>query len=335
MSDSESMIRGATLGARKGGVKMGVSTSFDELQAVVDADVAVVKFARERRDAFKSALDSASDVISVWGSGSLRRSTQLQPVHDVDLVVEFDPKFYPDWGEDGASSSDAIERCRELVTGLLGVTAGTHERLVRQVNTANRNRAAKCFIDDPDDPDAFTVDVMPALRQPDGILIPFKSEGRWTLADPEYLISRVAERQAAWNRFRPTVRVLKYWARQQPFKVKSLVMEVLALESLPNSGNRATALSGFFAAASRHSLSVVDPAGLSGAIQPSLDSAALRRALEDAALSSASALRAAADGNQAEATRLWRSVLGPAFPVVAAAGGAAAGPRQVKDSPQG
>lgn len=323
------------MGARKGGMKMGVSTSFDELQAVVDADVAVVKLARERRDAFIDALDSAPDVISVWGSGSLRRNTQLQPVHDVDLVVEFDPKFYPDWGKNGVSSSDAIERCRELVTDLLGVTAGTHERLVRQVNTANRNRAAKCFIDDPDDPDAFTVDVMPALRQPDGILIPFKSEARWTLADPEYLINRVAERQAAWNRFRPIVRVLKYWARQQPFKVKSLVIEVLALECLPYSGNRATALNGFFAAASRHSLSVVDPAGLSGAIQPSLDSAALRRALEDAALSAASALRAAADGNQAEATRLWRNVLGPAFPVVAAAGGVAAGPRQVKDSPQG
>lgn len=314
---------------------MGVSASFDELQTVVDADVSVVKLARSRRDVFKDALSSAPDVRTVWGSGSLRRSTQLQPVHDVDLVVEFDSEIHPEWGEDGESSSEAIERCRDLVTERLGVAAGTHERLVRQVNTANRNRAAKCFIDDPDDPDAFTVDVMPAIRWEDGVLIPLKSEARWTLADPEFLIDRVIERQADWSRFRPMVRVLKYWARQQPFKVKSLVMEVLALECLPASPNRATALSEFFTTASRHSLYVTDPAGLSGAIQPALDSHALRRSLEDAAISAASALRVAADGNQAEATRLWRSVLGPAFPIAAAAGGGAATPRQVKDSPQG
>lgn len=39
MSDSESMIRAAALGARKGGVKIGANTSFDEIQAVIDADI--------------------------------------------------------------------------------------------------------------------------------------------------------------------------------------------------------------------------------------------------------------------------------------------------------
>lgn len=314
---------------------MTVNSSFDDLQVTVDADVDIVRLARERRDVFKAALDSAGDVLAVWGSGSLRRSTQLQPVHDVDLVVEFDPAQHPYWGSDGDSADEAIERCRNLVTELLGVGSGTHARIVRQVNTADRNRAAKCFIDDPDDPDAFTVDVMPALRRADGIMIPFKSESRWTLADPEFLIDRVAERQAEWNRFRPTVRLLKYWAHQQPFKVKSLVMEVLALECLPSAPNRATALTAFFDSASRHSLDVVDPAGLSGPIQPLLDVGALRRSFEDAALASAAAARAVIDGDQPEATRLWSSVFGAAFPIMAAAGGAVATPRPVKDSPQG
>lgn len=325
----------AAEGWKVGVIEMGVSSSFDEFQATVDADVTVVNLARERRDVFKAALQSATDVQSVWGSGSLRRSTQLQPVHDVDLVVEFDATQHPTWGTDGESAIEAIERCRDLVTEMLSLASGTHARLVRQVDTADRNRAAKCFIDDPDDPDAFTVDVMPALRQQDGILIPFKSESRWTLADPEFLIDRVAERHTEWNRFRPMVRVLKYWAHRQPFKIKSLVMEVLALECLPSAGNRATAVSEFFTAASQHSLWVVDPAGLSGEIQPSLDTTQLRRALEDSSQSATSALRAAADGNQPEATRLWRNVFGAAFPVVAGAGGAAATARPVKDSPQG
>lgn len=314
---------------------MSVSSSFDDLQIVVDADVAIVQLARERRDAFISALRTADDVLAVWVSGSLSRSTQLQPVHDVDLVVEFDQSQHTEWGTIGSSAELAIERCRELVTQRLGVSEGTHSKLVRQVNTANRNRAAKCFIDDPKDPNAFTVDVMPALREDDGILIPFKTESRWTLADPELLIALVAERQLNWNKFRPLVRVLKYWARQQPFKVKSLVMEVLALECLEMAGNRATALAGFFTEASKHSLIVSDPAGLSGTVQPSLDITAFRRALEDAALSASAALTAAAEGNQHSATRLWGSIFGSAFPVMAVAGGASAAPRAVKDSPQG
>jgi hypothetical protein len=36
---------------------------------------------------FKKALQAKGDVLEVFGSGSLRRSTQLKPVHDVDLVV--------------------------------------------------------------------------------------------------------------------------------------------------------------------------------------------------------------------------------------------------------
>ena len=135
-------------------------------------------------------------------------------MHDVDLVVEFDHAQHPDWGEEGDSAEDAIERCRELVNELLSVSSGTRARLVRLIRTADRNRAAKCFIDPPEQDDAFTVDVMPALRRTDGILIPFKKEKRWSLADPEFLIHAVAQRQRDWPQFRPLVRTLKYWSRQ-------------------------------------------------------------------------------------------------------------------------
>jgi hypothetical protein len=317
---------------------MTVLDSFVSLQQEIDADVEVVQVARYRRDTFKAALNSAPDVKIVWGSGSLARSTQLQPVHDVDLVVEFDPNEHPEWGLDGDSAAEAIERCRDLVHELLSVENGSHAQLVRQVNTAERNRAAKCFIDPPDAKNAFTVDVMPALRRADGILIPFKSERRWTLADPEYLIDQVADRQREWDQFRPLVRMLKYWARQHKVdtgRVKSLVMEVLALDCLHES-NRPEALRKFFVEASTHSLQIEDPAGLSGVIQPDLDVAGLRRAFEDSAVSATAAVRSVANNDQPAASQHWHDVFGDAFPLILApTGGSDSGPRPIRDSPQG
>lgn len=318
---------------------MTVLESFAELQRVVDADPTIVATARERRDIFKSALVSAADVQTVWGSGSLARSTQLQPVHDVDLVVEFDADQHLDWGQPGDSAEEAIERCRDLVTEMLSLNGGTKAQLVRQVNTAERNRAAKCFIDDPGDENAFTVDVMPALRLDSGILIPSKRDRRWQVANPGFLIAEVASRQSEWSSFRPLVRLLKYWSRQhksEAGRVKSLVMEVLALDCLEYAGNRPAALKDFFERAAVHSLYIEDPAKLCGVIQPDLDTAGLRRALEDAADASAQAAKAVVDNNQPAAARHWQKVFGTAFPLVLPAGVTSdPGPRPIRDSPQG
>lgn len=318
---------------------MTVLESFTELQSVVDADPAIVATARERRDVFKSALLTAADVQAVWGSGSLARSTQLQPVHDVDLVVEFDPGEHAEWGQPGDSAEEAIERCRDLVTEMLSVNRGTKAQLVRQVNTADRNRAAKCFIDDPGDENAFTVDVMPALQLDNGILIPSKRSRRWDTANPRFLIDEVAAHHAEWPSFRPLVRLLKYWSRQhedRTGRVKSLVMEVLALDCLLPASNRPTALKDFFERAALHSLCIEDPAKLCGPIQPDLDTAGLRRALEDAADAAAQAAKAVADNDQSAATKHWQSVFGAAFPLVLPPGAESdPGPRPIRDSPQG
>lgn len=318
---------------------MTVFESFTELQRVVDADPNVVVVARERRDIFKSALKTAPDVDVVWGSGSLARSTQLQPVHDVDLVVEFDASEHPDWGQPGDSAGEAIERCRELISDLLSVNGGTKAELVRRVDTANRNRAAKCFVDEPGAENAFTVDVMPALKQPKGILIPSKHERRWILANPGFLIDEVASRQNEWSSFRPLVRLLKYWSRQHEAttgRVKSLVMEVLALECLHQENNRPEALKEFFERAAVHSLNIEDPAKLCGVIQPNLNKSGLRRALEDAADASAQAVAAVGDNDQPGATRHWQAIFGSAFPLVLPPGtGSDPGPRPIRDSPQG
>jgi hypothetical protein len=142
------------------------------------------------------------------------------------------------------------------------------------------------------------------------------------------------------------VRVLKNWRLSVPVEaqIKSLVMEILALECMPRDGSRPHALRAFFtAAAVRVNRPLVDPAGHCGEIQPDLDTVALRSALAEAAETAAAACAAADGGDTDGALRAWQRIFGPAFPVPEAtikkdrwgAGPALITPRRVKDTPQG
>ncbi|MFE9748223.1 hypothetical protein ACFYOT_25235 [Saccharothrix saharensis] len=296
---------------------MNVETAFDEYQKHVNANAGAVKLARERRDQFIAGLKGQRGVVEVWLSGSLRRLTQLDPVHDVDLVLEFDRAVYPDWGLSGPSAGEAVALAKSWVKEQLGNPGGTYVELVRRAD--ERNRAVKCFIDDPEDPKSFTVDVMPALRQANGILlIPSVDDSTWIEANPQHLIKAVADRQEAWNYTVPLIRVIKDWRYQVTggAEIESLLMEVLALECLPAGPTRPLALSTFFTrAAVRVNQPVEDPAGLCGPIQPDLDVTALREALEKADDLAAGAVSMEANGDCDRALRLWGEVFGSSFPV--------------------
>jgi hypothetical protein len=320
---------------------MSIDGAFDAFQASVNADPGQVTCARARRDTFKRAFRPEPDVNEIFGSGSLARSTQLKPVHDVDLVVVFDADEHPTWGQPGESSAQALLHAQGMVTRLLGGN-GQVDQLVRETRVADRNRSVKCFIDPPDAPDAFTVDVMPTLRLSNGhLLLPSAHEGSWSQANPEYLISEVAAKQQQWSYFRPVVRMLKDWRLHQGFQIKSLVMEVLALKCLPTTGNRASAIASFFTSAAVETFyGIEDPAGYCGPIQRDLDVTALSEALGQSRTWAALACTAAGDGDVNTAKSYWREVFGaqfpgpdkgPGLPVVAPT----PGPRPVKDAPQG
>ncbi|MCS6562300.1 MULTISPECIES: nucleotidyltransferase domain-containing protein [Curtobacterium] len=319
---------------------MSLMDSFASFQTVVNADPDQVSEARRRRRVFEEALVSEPDVLEVVPSGSLARGTHKDPIHDVDLVVVYDPVAHPDWGVPGASASEALDHARAAVNRLLGATSGTVDQLVRLAKP--RNHAVKCFLDDPDDEDAFTVDVMPALRVDAGFRIPESLSEAWIDADPEYLIAEAARKHGEWSHYAGTVRMLKYWAASQsPLKIKSLVMEVLALEHLATGLNRPTAISSFFTAAAfqiESGLAVEDPAGLCGEIQRDLDMGAFSERLRAASNSGIDARASQVANDPAAASRHWREVFGDEFPEILAAAGATVvpdGPRPVKDSPQG
>jgi hypothetical protein len=316
---------------------MSVEGGFSELQTAVNVPRDDLAEARRRRDLFRTWLQKEADVVEVHPSGSLARGTHKDPINDVDLVVVYDADSHPEWNQPGDSADDALLHLQRAVVRLLG-SAGTGD--VRLASP--RNHSVKCFLDDPDDPTPFTVDVTPAIPRPEGgIFIPESASQDWIASDPQYLIDIVANRHDEWNQFARLVRVLKRWNSDQGGHLKSLTMEVLALNYLPVD-SRPNAIAAFFAAAQDAVWDPIeDPARLCGAIQPDLDRNAASKVLADAADLAARAVEAEANGELSNAQCLWRKVFGDIYPEPYGGCGssglavAAVPQRRVVDSPQG
>ena len=340
---------------------MEPEAAFKEFQTTVNADPDQLTEARRRRDAFVSSFEAEDDINEALVIGSLRRKTQLAPIKDVDIVVVFDPDDYPDWPAPGPSADDAISLTADRVSELLGKEGsqvglldpdGKGDCYVRL--TRRRRHAVKCFIDDPDAEDGFTIDLVPALRHEDhGLWIPERNIDQpdmsiWIRTDPEYMINLVAGFQESWDLWIPTMRMLKYWNKEAGAGMSSLYAEVLATteETLPTDTSRTEAIQRFFTSAEiRVSAHLADPAQLCGPIQPDLDVSNAKTRISEAASLSWKALQAERREAYDEAICLWRDLFGDEFPEPSdgceqddsAALGATAyiGARRVKDSPQG
>jgi hypothetical protein len=321
---------------------MSVYEAFEAFQTTVNVDPKALTAAFERRRFFHDALGGEDDVLDVVASGSLARGTHKHPINDVDVIVIYDLDQHPDWGKPGESAADALTHTGRRINDLLGATNGTFAKEVRLASP--RNHAVKCFLDDPKDPDAFTVDAMPAFRHNGALLVPEKHSSSWVTTDPEYLIREVAERHKTWNKYAGTVRMLKWWAHDQDIKTKSLVMEVLALHYLPLGRTRPVAIKEFFNKAHNHiwlGYNVEDPSGHCGVIQRDLDLVEFAKRLEKARDLANQAFQAQARNETTIAHRFWKELFGDDFPPPPSGGGTPAvvppvlPPRQVKDTPQG
>lgn len=302
---------------------MRVNEAFDMFQGRVDADPAHVRRARHRRDMFGDAFKERPDVTEVIPSGSLARGTQLDPIHDVDLIIVFRDSAHAGWGETGSSAYAALGYIQQQVRLLLGDQASAVNHVVGK--TKIRNHVVKCYLDpsilveDKDFKRFFAVEVMPALRNDGALLVPEQEEHRWQTVDPEWLIAEVRRRQQQWAYFVRMIRVIKFWMRHKKCGVKSLAAEVLALHCLPGSLSgdlsRSVALLRFFTAATPAVMEAIeDPAGHCGEIQPGLDRSRVHGLLKEAADIAAHAVAWEREGDEHQAICCWRAIFGEAFP---------------------
>jgi len=318
-----------------------LASAFAALQTAVNTDPDDLAEARRRRDLFDTAYCSLSDVTGVFCSGSLARRTHIDPIHDVDTVVIFDPADHPGWNAPGGSALAALTYTRDHATDLLGRSGAKFGYELARAGV--RNHSVRCtFRTKLGDAD-FTVDVTPALRQADGtVRIPEKHSSDWITSDPEHLISLVRDRQEAWDLYVPVVRNLKYWRRGVDTKVKSLVIEIIALDSLHPAPTIQEALASFFAAAEiRVNSPIEDPAGHCGLIQPDLDVSVLRAAFKHGGELARRAIEEERLGRIDDALRTWRKILGTKFPAPIGMPGigvlapAVVRPRRMPDNGQG
>lgn len=303
---------------------MSLDKAFLTLQENINADPLQVEEARQRREMFQLAFAGEPDAVTSVPSGSLARGSQVEPINDVDLLWVYDEKAHSEWGQSGASAGAALEYARDQVKRLLGSEqaliklfgdAGRYMKWVR--HTRLQHHAVKCFLDEPDEEGAFTVDVVPALaRQPNGFFIPQTSTSEWIATDPVYLIERVLERHGGYGegQFVQLIRVLKSWSKDSGNLIKGLAIEILALSHL-HDDERPQALARFFQGALEaiHE-PIEDPAGLCGEVQPNLDRAKAEALLEQASDLSSRAITAAGRGEERQAQCLWRELLGDIFP---------------------
>lgn len=295
---------------------MDITRAFETLQTEVNvANDGDVK-ARGRRNLFRDALCPEPDVIEVFASGSVARGSQIDPIHDVDLVAVFDADEHPGWGVAGDSAYDCLAYVRDQVHRLIGKDASEPaegEERVRLILI--KNHSIKCFLDDPEETEhPFTVDVVPALHHNGHLLIPEQRNRIWVESDPKRLMRDVAKRHADWNEFVKLVRVLKRWNKDQKAGMKALAVEVLALKYM-NEDTRSKALSQFFTSAAAHIYEPIeDPAELCGAIDPNMDIALAHEKLDAAASAAYHAVNAQGRGDTDQAACYWRKVFGDIFP---------------------
>jgi hypothetical protein len=296
--------------------------AFRILQDNVNADPDQVDEARRRRQMFERAF--AKRQLGSQPVGSLARGSQIEPINDVDLVIIHSAEDHPDWGQDGPSAEEALEESRTLINELLGSPEALEElfgeeaagmRWVR--DTRLQNHAVKCFLDPPKDKDAFTVDVVPALRRdPRGFWIPERASQCWIETDPVLLVELVLERHGGYGegQFVQLLRVLKRWSRDNGAILNGLTIEVLALSYLRDEP-RPLALARFFQSAHEHIHEpILDPAELCGEVQPDLDRDAASALLDKMADLAARAITAADRGEDKKARCLWYDVFGDVFP---------------------
>jgi hypothetical protein len=311
---------------------------FKAFSQAIKTDPIGLLFAQWRRDYFVGQLMKVPGVARIIQSGSLARGTQIGPVHDVDLIVVFDPDVHPGFAIKGTSTeaqasaqaaiayleAELIEQLhpgRESDGG--GLLKETEQR--RHVVNYNDNWLGpfKGFI-----PSAPPVDVMPAVQEGTHLLIPERGTG-WIEADPEWLIRAVEERQRQWKYFTKVVGMVKAWAKLNDLEMKNLAIEVMVLQHCPRPRLFQTlsvgeAVAQFFEAAAQAGVtSLTDPTGwCKGEIDPNLNFRKLGSALDAAAGLAREAMEAEHAWKnrryaEAEVTHpdvFWRQLFGKKYP---------------------
>ena len=251
----------------------------------------------------KEAFSESSDlpVKRVILIGSASRGTLIRPVDDVDVLAEFTnkDKVFERYRHDSTAFLQRIRTALNAKTSIKDIGARGQAVRLFYVNGAH-------------------VDIAPVFKWSEsGYALPSGDSG-WITTDPEAQSAWFTSRKAqVGDALTGTIRLAKRWNAVHSKRMHSYHLEVAVSTTFSAVGtNYREAMAKLFEWLPQH-LDVDDPAGHSGRLSSYLSRAsrdALVDRLGEALQRANKAIRAEAEGNHAEAKRLWAVEMGAEFP---------------------
>jgi hypothetical protein len=158
-----------------------------------------------------------SGIVDSYLSGSYARDTAIAPIDDVDIIFVIDPRARAD----GMWSRPTPDRVLETFAAAI--------RYRYPDSSVRTQRRSVCL-----QLNHLDIDVVPAIRHasiPEGIHIPDSNSGNWIYSAPKkHTEIAVAVNQARDGRFKPLVKLLKFWNASMPAtaRLKSFAIETMA-----------------------------------------------------------------------------------------------------------
>ena len=287
--------------------------AFDKFRQNLELSATEAADAQRRHADVRSRIRDDFDVKTDFLSGSYARHTKTKPLKDVDVL------FVLGEGERWRREEPPIDMLRAFEASLKKKYAADQISIGR--------RSASVEFEKPNYADdhpgkILSIDAVPALPCKDGYEIPDKVTGTWIKTNPEtHAAQATAKNKALDGKWVPLVKMLRGWNRANGKPIQpSFLVEVMAegLVDAPFSGYPNEVRNFFAAAADTIHQTWADPAGLGPPVSDQMTSDLVnkaRTALREAEQKAALAFRAEQRGNQGEALRLWKEILGSYFPL--------------------
>ncbi|MCC6687220.1 MAG: hypothetical protein IT205_09560 [Fimbriimonadaceae bacterium] len=248
-------------------------------------------------------FESTSDMPYSHGllMGSAEKNTIIRPFDDIDVLAVFS-NVNDAWEKYKYDSKGFIYRIRDAYDGVS----------IQQVGT--RGQAIRVFYQT-----GGHVDVAPVFSAGNDVYLLPNGSGGWINTSPTVASKWFAKRnQDLGYHLAPLVRLVKSWNRTHSKRMRSFHLETVAGTIFSSMGSNYRDAAQKFFQWGQGNLSVNDPGGQSGDLSSYLSwnsRSDLVQALASAADRAQKALKAEEDGDHAEAKRLWKIILGEAFPM--------------------
>lgn len=165
----------------------------------------------------------ANRIVDTYLSGSYARDTAVRPLEDVDIIFVIDPARWPQNGFRLVLDDDYPTPESVLKTFMSAIRYRYRDSSLRMQNKSIRLRLYH-----------LDIDVVPAIdrgKNDGSIMIPDRRKRDWIVTAPKRhneIASVINQRQD--GRFKPLVKLLKYWNRALPSTAsfKSFAVETIA-----------------------------------------------------------------------------------------------------------